>query len=578
MVQPGDIIDDRYEVLALVGQGGLAEVFKVRHRSLGSIHAVKLLTWRRPQLAERLVLEGRIQAQLKHPNIVAVTDLVRHEGQVGLLMEYVEGETLEECIARRPMALDMALRLFSGVLSAVATAHNSGVLHRDLKPANIMLAQQGSAIVPKVTDFGLAKVMIDSAKDMTAVGVTMGTPGYLPPEQLMDAASADQRADIFALGVIFYELLTGTRAFANKDGDIPVDATATKRPRPLATALPHTPTHISEAVAKAMQQDPDKRWSDCQQFAQALFKEHPTYLEVVQNHLGGGPLSLDIPSIKSTASNPPGTPPSGSTYTSEPAQSRPRVVPHATHVPMMSPPLEPSTKRPWIRVALALALLLPLLFTLAFAAFVFRSTLFAEAPLAITPPIAVDVAPEPTAPTPELAVPTTEPAAPLPDPEPATRPHPTPTAAPRTREPTPEPAASPEPIAPTPAETVPTIRVIPIPRPIEQPQAVVTLPEPTPTPEPATPPALTGSWTGTAGRQRMTLDLQSTDSGQLHGRLSLSLGPTVRHESLSGTVRADGALSFTAGDLSFTGNSDGNALSGTYMSQRGRAQAWSATR
>jgi eukaryotic-like serine/threonine-protein kinase len=157
-LEPGQIIDGRFEVEALVGEGGLAEVYRVRHRELGRIMALKLLTWRKKSLIERLVLEGRIQAQLNHPNVVAVLDLVRHDGQVALLMEYIDAETLGEYIARvGPTPEDEALELLAPILAAVDCAHAAGITHRDLKPANIMLASVGSGVVPKVADFGIAK-------------------------------------------------------------------------------------------------------------------------------------------------------------------------------------------------------------------------------------------------------------------------------------------------------------------------------------------------------------------------------------------------------------------------------------
>jgi len=204
MLSPGDRVAERYEVEELIGQGGLAEVYRVRHIDLGGVHALKLLTWRRKSLAERLLLEGRIQAQLRHPNVVGVTDVIRHEGRFGLLMEYVDCVPLDAFIAEHGgLGLDEALHLFAMVMSGMTAAHDAGVLHRDLKPANILLARQGGGWVPKVTDFGIAKVVAEDveANHSTASGAMMGTPGYMAPEQVIDAADVDERADVFALAV-----------------------------------------------------------------------------------------------------------------------------------------------------------------------------------------------------------------------------------------------------------------------------------------------------------------------------------------------------------------------------------------
>ena len=172
MLKPGEIIDERYIVEARLGQGGLAEVFRVRHRELNSVHALKLLVWRRQSLIERILLEGRIQAQIRHPNVVAVTDVIRHDGRCGLLMEYIDGPTLEHYLRQRgALPTDDALSLIAPVIAAITAAHDAGVLHRDLKPANVLLARMSGGLLPKVADFGIAKVVVeDMARNATAIG------------------------------------------------------------------------------------------------------------------------------------------------------------------------------------------------------------------------------------------------------------------------------------------------------------------------------------------------------------------------------------------------------------------------
>ena len=178
MLEPGQRVDNRFEVRRLLGEGGLAQVYEVRHLELGSTHALKLLVWRKKSLAERLILEGRIQAQLKHPNVVAVTDIVRHEGQLGLLMEYVDHMTLESYLQRQGgLGVEDGLTMMAPILAGVTAAHDAGVTHRDLKPANVMLARTTNGMVPKVADFGIAKVVAEDAEGKTGAGVTMGSPG-----------------------------------------------------------------------------------------------------------------------------------------------------------------------------------------------------------------------------------------------------------------------------------------------------------------------------------------------------------------------------------------------------------------
>ncbi|MCB9670342.1 MAG: serine/threonine protein kinase [Alphaproteobacteria bacterium] len=294
MLERGQIVDGRFEVEELLGEGGLAAVYRVRHAALGSVHALKLLTWRKKSLAERLILEGRIQAQLNHPNIVNVTDLVRHDGQLGLLMEYVDNQSIEEYLTTHGgLGLERGLELFAPILSAVLAAHELGVTHRDLKPANILLANGPRGLVPKVTDFGIAKVMAELAGGSTAVGATMGTPGYLAPEQMTDSSGIDARADVFALGAIAWEVITGRRAFADESGQCTVLSTTQRDVPPLSTFITGVPDNVEAALQKAMAKERAERFADCATFAAALFEHRPDLLaEVMGNRSNTTTLSL----------------------------------------------------------------------------------------------------------------------------------------------------------------------------------------------------------------------------------------------------------------------------------------------
>lgn len=307
VLPPGTQVE-RYEVLDLLGEGGLARVYRVRHTQLGTIHALKLLTLKRDGLAARLLLEGRIQAQLRHPNIVVVSDVVQYEGQPGLIIEYVEGPTLDDWLRTHgPPSVDECLRLFAGVLAAVHAAHASGVLHRDLKPANVLM--QGKRPVAKVADFGIAKVaqgaeVAPAPRGQTRAGVAMGTPGYMAPEQFNDAAGVDARADIFALGTILYELLTGQPAFSGDTLLDTLNAVAEGRYRPLPELNPDVPPHVAAAVARAVIANADRRFPDCDAFAVALYVDRQDLLELVQSAEPGAPVGLMSPASSSSPARP----------------------------------------------------------------------------------------------------------------------------------------------------------------------------------------------------------------------------------------------------------------------------------
>lgn len=249
---PGTVVD-RYVVEALLGRGGQARVYRVRHRQLDSLHALKLLHASSPGVLERLMLEGRSQASLRHPNIVAVTDVVESDGRPGLVMELIEGPTLAEAIRAEALGIDVVDHLARGVLCAVEEAHDRGILHRDLKPGNVLLEVRGDRVTPKVSDFGLAKALggedIDSA---TRTGVAMGTPAYMAPEQIHDAKSVDGRADVFSLGVLLYELITGVRPFRGSNSLEIFNAVVAGRYIPVEELIPGVPRRMTDAIEQAL--------------------------------------------------------------------------------------------------------------------------------------------------------------------------------------------------------------------------------------------------------------------------------------------------------------------------------------
>ena len=264
-LQPGRTVD-RYVVEALLGQGGMASVYRVRHVQLGSLHALKVLTIPAQPIRDRLLQEGRVQAALRHLNTVTVTDVVEVDGAPGLVMEFIGGPSLDVLLNRHRLSLEQADALAVGIIGGVAAAHRHGLIHRDLKPANVLLAVTDAGLVPKVADFGLAKLLSDDGGDAglrTRSGVAMGTPQYMAPEQIRDAKGVDRRADVFSLGVMLYEMVCGQRPFEGKDLlDIfnAVSSGSYVQPR---THCPDLPEHMVRAISGALVVDRDRRISDC---------------------------------------------------------------------------------------------------------------------------------------------------------------------------------------------------------------------------------------------------------------------------------------------------------------------------
>jgi serine/threonine-protein kinase len=272
---------ERYVILERLGEGGMASVYLARHSILGSRHALKVL---RPELANdaalrgRFLAEGRIAAQVRHPNVIDVTDVVIAPGIAGLVMEYIEGPTVDQWIDARqtPCSLDELLTIALPVLDGLAEAHAYGVVHRDLKPANIVLGRdRRGAIRPVVLDFGIAKLGEDTRVQhqthlATQIGTRMGTPAYMSPEQIRESASVDVRTDVFACGAILYELATGHLAFAKDNEYDTMQAIVDGQFISVQRQNPSVPAHIADAIHRALATSPDDRFPDCASLAAAL--------------------------------------------------------------------------------------------------------------------------------------------------------------------------------------------------------------------------------------------------------------------------------------------------------------------
>ncbi|MCB9673527.1 MAG: serine/threonine protein kinase [Alphaproteobacteria bacterium] len=271
-LEPGTQVGS-YEVLDVLGSGGMASVYRAKHVVLGSEHALKVLRSdlvANAGIRQRFLDEGRVQAQLKHPGIVRVTDLVSEPGVAGLVMDLLKGEPLDDALRRGALSVEQAAGWMLQVLGAVGYAHGFGIVHRDLKPSNLFVAHHDSGRRSmRVLDFGIAKV---TGKARTLIDETVGTYAYMSPEQIKNASAVDKRSDVFALGAVLYEMVTGHPAFEGDSDFVTMQKIASGTHTPLAEHGANVPPSLEGAIKRALELDPAARFQDCSEFAKALEK------------------------------------------------------------------------------------------------------------------------------------------------------------------------------------------------------------------------------------------------------------------------------------------------------------------
>ena len=258
-----------YEILELIGVGGMGEVYRARDTRLDRAVAVKVLAARVsawPKARARFEREARAISSLSHPHICAVYDVGHEDGIDYIVMEYLQGESLSRRLSRRGLRLDDALRHAVEIAGALASAHRAGIVHRDLKPANVMLTPSGA----KLLDFGLAKLHPEerdlssgtTAEPMTAEGLLVGTLPYMSPEQV-EGKAADARSDIFSFGAMLHEMVTQQRAFEGSQAHL-IAAILSTEPPPPSRLQPRCPPELDHLVARCLAKSPEERWQSAQ--------------------------------------------------------------------------------------------------------------------------------------------------------------------------------------------------------------------------------------------------------------------------------------------------------------------------
>jgi beta-lactam-binding protein with PASTA domain len=332
------LFDGRYRVLRRLGRGGMADVYLAEDEELGRRVAIKILNERHAaddQFVERFRREATNAAGLSHPNIVSIYDRGEAEGTYYIAMEYLEGSTLKEIVVERgPLPIDEAIGFARDVLEALRFAHRKGLVHRDIKPHNVMCDADRRV---KVTDFGIARA---GASQMTEAGSIIGTAQYLSPEQARGGV-IDHRSDLYSVGVVLYELLTGTVPFT---GDTPVEIAMkhlSTAPEPPSARRPEVPGALDQIVLRALAKDPDERYQTAEEMdaelarvSEGLPVSAETAEAATQVLAGAGTIDTAATAIskaptvvtppRAPAAPPPYRPPSrGYYYEEPPPRSRP---------------------------------------------------------------------------------------------------------------------------------------------------------------------------------------------------------------------------------------------------------------
>jgi len=272
--KPGDVVDDKYEIVGIVGRGGMGIVFEAVHRRLRQRVALKMLhphVKEEPGVIERFEREARAAGQLLSTNVARVLDVATSStGLPYIVMEFLEGRDLQdELEVRKQLPIQEAVDYVLQACAAMREAHALGIIHRDLKPANLFVCPTAEGPVIKILDFGISKITTEVDGRLTAAMTTLGSPIYMSPEQLRGASEVDARTDIWSLGVVLYELLAGKPPHAGTLTAVTAAIIADAPPR-LALFRDDVPSELEAVIVKALQKFPANRFADAESLAEAL--------------------------------------------------------------------------------------------------------------------------------------------------------------------------------------------------------------------------------------------------------------------------------------------------------------------
>lgn len=331
-LEPGTVVDKKYSIERVLGEGGMGVVYVAKDlltETQVALKAIRTEYASRPEYRDRILAEGRALAKIDHPNVVRLNAIVVEDSALYLVMQFIEGESVEDLIGRhvsegRPVPISEALRIFRQSAQGVAAAHREGIIHRDIKPANILIRARDGAI--KVTDFGIAKAEEDAKAGRGKTRGVIGSAPYIAPEQCVGKV-IDKRVDIYSLGVVLYELLTGKLPFES-DNVVDMMIQHVKEDVPSAIPLrPEIPPGIDAILRRACARRPEDRFSSCEELLAAL------------DHASSGAEAAHAATVGFRAGGPsapaqPGTIPSAPAF-SPSSPSMPNTAPGA-------PPFQPS--------------------------------------------------------------------------------------------------------------------------------------------------------------------------------------------------------------------------------------------
>ncbi|MBL8683884.1 MAG: serine/threonine protein kinase [Myxococcales bacterium] len=271
----GALLAGRYRIEARLGSGGMGEVYRAVNEALGRPVAIKVLhpeMLRNDEIVERFMREARAATLVRHPNVVDVLDVLEHEGVPFIVQELLSGKDLSKYleVCGGKLTVDEALPILIPIVEAVGVAHQKGVVHRDLKPENVFLHEVEGQVIPKVLDFGISKLTAPDAKKMTGTGLAMGTPAYMSPEQIQGSSAVDASSDVWSLGVVLFECLSGRLPFdAETPGALFVKICTTEARR-LDQLEPSVSPVVVEIVWRCLRPKREDRYANATELARAL--------------------------------------------------------------------------------------------------------------------------------------------------------------------------------------------------------------------------------------------------------------------------------------------------------------------